>query len=129
MSKKTIIALNFNLLIYAFFVRGDAGLFQCVDCCLVSGLYWKIQILHILEQAWTIFNVFQGHSTNSHPFIFLLLSGTIFAHTFLLPRFSCKICMTVSLSKFDISPICCSNAQMTIFSNNSSDILNVINYF
>lgn len=31
------IALNFDLLIRAFYILGKVGDFQCVDCLLVSG--------------------------------------------------------------------------------------------
>jgi hypothetical protein len=40
MSKKTIIiALTFDLLILAFFILGEVGVFQCIDCPFVSGSY------------------------------------------------------------------------------------------
>jgi hypothetical protein len=40
MLKKTIIiAFTFDLLIHAFFILGEVGVFQCVNCLFVSGLY------------------------------------------------------------------------------------------
>ena len=78
---------------------------------------------NVLEEAWIIFLVFQGVSRNFHPMFFLLLSEEfwyLLAHTFLMPRFSCRICLTV-----DFSPIA-RMLRWLIFSNSCSDILNVI---
>ncbi len=37
-------ALNFDFNILAFFILDDAEVFQSIDCCLVSTLYWNVQI-------------------------------------------------------------------------------------
>ncbi len=43
--KKTVsIALNFDFHILTFFILGDTGGFQYMDCSLVSASYWNIQV-------------------------------------------------------------------------------------
>ena len=83
---------------FAFFFCGDAGLFQCMGCFLVSGSYWKILSFitsnNISEEGWIILYVFQDVSSNSQPIFFLLRSEfwyhlcTYFSHAkqFLYPN-------------------------------------------
>ena len=94
---KKNIGLDLDMLIYAFFFYGDAVLFQCMDCCLVSQINWKIQIhvsqLITLEKLFGSFPLFSSVNTNFHPMFFFLRSedfGIVFTHTFLMPRFSLK---------------------------------------
>ena len=43
--EKTIsMALNFDFDILAFFILGNAGVFQCMDYCLVSTSYWNFMV-------------------------------------------------------------------------------------
>jgi len=56
---------------------------------------------YVLEEIRIILNVFKGFITAIHS-MFLLLGGKFFfgttlAHTFFMPRSSCKICLTLSL--------------------------------
>jgi len=106
MSKKTItIALNLDLLCCAFFYLGELGLFQCMDWCLLSGLYWKnhdsSQVI-MFSKKFGSFSMFWRMSAQ----MFIQISfcsgvtclGPIFEHTFFLFKLLCKICRTVFLS-------------------------------
>ena len=59
--KKTIsMAVNFDLDILAFFILGDEGVFQCLDCRLVSTSYWNIQVSLLVM----MFSINSGSTSN-----------------------------------------------------------------
>lgn len=101
-----------DLLIRAFLILVEVGVFQCIDCLFVSGSYWKVQVsLHVI----TFFNKF-GCSfiiCRISEQMLLRLSfwsslrfvGTILAQTLFMFKLLCTICQTVSLSTFNISAI------------------------
>jgi len=93
--------LNLDLLMRAFFFLGDWGLFQCMDCLLVSGSYWKIQV-------------------SSHIRIF----GTNLAHLFHAQIVTQNLSNTfrIDVGKFRN----CSNTQSAVSSNNSSNLLHIL---
>jgi hypothetical protein len=44
LKKMAIIAFTFDLLILAFFILGEVGVFQRIDFLFVYELYWKIHV-------------------------------------------------------------------------------------
>ena len=75
-----------------------------MDCRLVSGSYWKIQVSsHVItfcKKSWS-FSMFSRVSTQQFTrcsFCWgVRIFGTTLAHTFFMPSSSCKICLTLSL--------------------------------
>uniref|UniRef100_A0A224Y0P2 Secreted protein n=1 Tax=Panstrongylus lignarius TaxID=156445 RepID=A0A224Y0P2_9HEMI len=102
-------AFNFDFDILALFILGDAGVFQCMDCRLVSTSYWNIQVSsHVM-----MFSINSGSQENlsrsvdgrALNFQGSNFFGTNFAQTFFMFNSSCKIFLTVSLSAFIVSAI------------------------
>jgi hypothetical protein len=85
MSKKTIvIAFTFDLLSLAFFILGEVGVFQRIDCLFFLD---HIEKIHISSQV-TIFSSTSSCSVircmmseqNVFPFVFLFLSEVLRDH-------------------------------------------------
>jgi len=103
--KKTIIALNLDLLCHTFFCLGELGLFQCMDWRLLSGSYCKN---HDSSQVITFSKKFGSFSMfwRMSAKMFIQISfcsgvrshSTIFEHTSFMLKLLCKICQTVSMS-------------------------------
>ncbi len=53
--KKYSIVLNFNINVLAFFILDDAGVFQRMDCCLVSVSYWNIRVSSSISKQLDFF--------------------------------------------------------------------------
>ena len=84
----------------------DPHIFTWFQGC--TGIWSLSTSNNILEKVWIIFNVFQSVSTNSRPTLFFAQEWGVLvpsSYTLFVARFSCKIRLNVSLSKFYISPI------------------------
>ena len=87
-----------------FFILGDVGDFQCIDCLFFWGSYWKI---HVSSHVMTFSSKlgFCMISCRMSVQLFFQLSfwswvrffGTNFSQTFRILSPLCKICCTVSL--------------------------------
>jgi hypothetical protein len=148
-SKKTIIiAFTFDLLILAFFILGEVGVFQCVDCLFVSGSYRKIHVSsHVMKFSSTsgCSDSFHDVRAKCFPVVFLFLSE-IFRDQFCTDLPHVPLCSKgskrnmnewiphVQLIVQDLSYGLFvhinnlsnhSNAQTSIFPNNLIDFLNI----
>ena len=108
----------FDLLILAFFGRGDADVCHSLLCLFVSGSYSKI---HISSPAITFFKKFLSLWIHSRRWRDTSLSlsfcsivrflGTLFAHNFFMANSCVKIWWTMVLFKFKPLAIICTVSQ------------------
>ena len=104
--------LIFDFDMHTFLGLSDSAVFLCILCLFVSELYWKIQVstpMIICIRISGLFSIFSGMSSqNLTQFCFWSsdkILGTIFIHTFCIPRSCSKIICTDSLFRFSSSDI------------------------
>jgi hypothetical protein len=119
MSKKTIIiAFTIDLLIPAFFILGEVGVFQRIDCLFVYRSHWKI---HISSHVMTF------SSTSGCSVIRSMMSEQMFFWLSFCSWVRLSISLDLSYCLFVLIKHLCnhSNSQMSIYPNNFPCFINI----